>query len=294
MRKVAMGVLGALLIGIGLPLLAQEDGAGPAPNIIQIGREMVKPGRGAAHEKVEAGWPKAYKASKNSAHYLAMTAMTGPNEAWFISGYDSYEAMEKQNKAEASDPVLSAELTRLQIADGEFLESTRTITAHYRPDLSMRPSINMGSYRYINVVTTRVRPGTQTKFVEMRKAIKAAHEKAGMKDYYSVFEVQSGMTGPVYLIFIPMKSLKEADEAGPLHDSAAYKEALGGDDGQKKMAELASTAIVSNESAIFSFSPKMSVVPPAFLAGGNADYWNPKPMMAATPKAKTTASVKKP
>jgi hypothetical protein len=293
MRKVAMGVLGAFLMAGVLPAVAQDDGARPAPKLIQIYREMVKPGRGAAHAKLEAGWPKAYKASKNSAHYLAMTSITGPNEAWFVSGYDSYEAMEKQTKAEESDTALSAELSRLQAADGEFLESTRSITARFREELSLRPPLNMGSYRYLSVTTIRVRPGMGSKFIELRKIIKAAHEKAGMKDYYSVFEVQSGMSGPAFLIFVPMKSLKEVDEAGPLHTSAAYREALGGDDGEKKMTELASAAVMSNEGAIFGFSPKMSVPPPEYLSG-NADYWNPKPTMAATPKAKTTAAVKKP
>jgi hypothetical protein len=294
MRRVAMGVLGAFLMAGVLPLVAQDDGARPAPKMLQIYREMVKPGRGAAHEKLEAGWPKAYKNSKNSAHYLAMTSITGPSEAWFVSGYDSYEAMEKQTKAEESDATLSAELSRLQAADGELLEGTRSITARFRGDLSLRPPLNIGSYRYINVVTVRIRPGMAPKFVEMRKTIKAAHEKAGMKDYYSVFEVQSGMAGPSYLIFIPMKSLKEADEAGPLHDSAAYKEALGGEEGSKKIGELASAAVINNESSIFAFSPKMSVPPADYLAGGNADFWSPKAMMAATPKAKTTAAVKKP
>src|SRR5689334_21948349 len=107
MKKIAMGVLGAFLMAGMLPVVAQDDGARPAPKMIQIYREMVKPGRGPAHEKVEAGWPRAYKSSKNSAHYLAMTSVTGPNEAWFVSGYDSYEAMEKQSKAEESDAALS-------------------------------------------------------------------------------------------------------------------------------------------------------------------------------------------
>src|SRR3569832_223766 len=111
MKKVAMGVLGALLMAGVLPVVAQDDGARPAPKVLQIYREMVKPGKSAAHEKLEAGWPKAYKASKNPAQYLAMTAITGPSEAWFVSGYDSYEAWEKQTKSEDSEAVLNAELS---------------------------------------------------------------------------------------------------------------------------------------------------------------------------------------
>ena len=133
---------------------------------------------------------------------------------------------------------------------------------------------------------------SQSKFSDARKVIKAAHEKAGLKDYYSVFEVQSGMVGPTYMIFIPMKSLKEADEGRASHAAAAYQEALGGEEGNKKIGEMNAAAIISNESAIFAFSPKMSSPPENFLKAGNADYWNPKPAMA--PKAKAAPAAKKP
>lgn len=280
MKKSLMGTLALLVLAS--PLVAQQDdGARPAPKLLQIYREIVKPGRNAAHEKIEMGWPKAYRASKSPARYLAMTSITGQNEAWFTSGYDSYEAWEKQTKAEQADATLTAELSRLSTADGEHLEGWRSLTALFREDLSHRPALNIGSYRYLNIVTIRVRPGLQSKFAEARKAIKAAHEKAGLKDYYSIFEVQSGMVGPTFMIFIPMKSLKEADEARVMHASAAYQEALGGEEGNKKIGELNTAAIISNESTILAFSPKMSN-PPEYYSIGNAEYWNPKP---AAPKA---------
>lgn len=282
MKKCLMGACALTLLVS--TAFAQGDGAMPAPKLLQIFRETVKPGRNAAHEKLEAGWPKAYKASKSPAQYLAMTSMTGPNEAWYVSGYDSYEAWEKQSKAEMADSALAAETMRLSTADGEMLDNVRSVTALFREDLSLRPALNIGSYRYMNVVTVRVRPGFQGKYAEARKMIKAAHEKSGLKDYYSIFEVQSGMTGPAFLIFIPMKSLKEADDARMMHNSAAYKEAMGGDEGDKKMTEMATAAIISNESAIFAFSPKMSSAPANYSMGGNEDYWNPKPVMAMKPK----------
>jgi hypothetical protein len=292
MKKLAIGALCLFVLSAALPLIAQDDGARPAPNVLQIFREVVKPGRNAAHEKVEMGWPKAFQNSKNPSHYIGMVSITGPSEAWFVAGYPSYEAWEQETKAQQADASLTAATDRLSATDGELLESVRSITAHFRDDLSHRPPLNIGAYRYLNVITVRVRPGNVDKFVEARKMIKAAHEKAGMKDYYSVFEVQSGMPGPSFMIFIPMKSLKEADEAGPLHTSAAYKEALGGEDGQKKLGELASAAVMFNESAIFAFNPKMSVAPPEYSLA-DPTFWNPKPVMASA-KAKTTASAKKP
>ena len=292
MNKLATGALCLFVLSAAVPLVAQDDGARPAPNVLQIFREVVKPGRNATHEKVEMGWPKAFRNSKNPSHYIGMVSITGPSEAWFVAGYPSYEAWEQETKAQQADAALSSEMDRLSATDGELLESVRSVTAHFREDLSHRPLINIGAYRYMDVFTVHVRPGHVDKFVEARKIIKAAHEKAEMKDYYSVFQVDSGMPGPTFLVLIPMKSLKEADEAGPLHTSAAYKEALGGEDGQKKLGELTAAAVAYNEGAIFAFNPKMSVAPPDFSLA-DAAFWNPKPVMAST-KAKTAASAKKP
>jgi hypothetical protein len=36
--------------------------------VLQIFREQVKPGKGAAHETVEAGWPKAFAKAKWPTH----------------------------------------------------------------------------------------------------------------------------------------------------------------------------------------------------------------------------------
>lgn len=291
MKKLLKGALALFVMAGSLPMIAQDDGARPASKMLQIYVEKVKPGHSAAHEKVELGWPKAYRASKNPASYLAMTSISGPNEAWFISGYDSYEAMEKQSQAEDGDATLTAELSRLSAADGEHLEGARSITARFREDMSLRPALNIGDYRYLMVTTVHIRPGTLGNYTEMRKAIKAAHEQTGMKDYYSVFEVQSGLVGPAFLIMIPMKSLKEVDGFGPMHTSAKYKEALGGTEGDKKMNEWATATVISSESAIFKFSPKMSVAPANYHIG-NAEYWNPKPIAVKATKPVQVADKK--
>ena len=52
MRRNLTGGLALLFLSTALPLIAQDKGAMPAPRIIQIFRETVKPGHNAAHEKV--------------------------------------------------------------------------------------------------------------------------------------------------------------------------------------------------------------------------------------------------
>jgi hypothetical protein len=287
-------VVHTVLLGLlftALPLYAQNSGATTAPNIIQIIVEDIKLGHGAAHEANETGWPKAYRASNVRLNYLAMTSMTGRPEAWYITGYPSMEAWEKQNKAEAADATLSAELQRLSEADAEHVSGVRTVVARFREDLSLRPAINLGEYRYFNMVTVRLKPGQVSKFVEARKMIKAAHEKAGMTDYYGVFEVASGMPGPAYMLVIYMKSLAEADAFPAMHNSAAYKEALGGELGEQKLNGLTGDSVIDNESRLFAISPKTSLPTDAQMAAA-PDFWNPKPVVAAATKGKVKQAKK--
>jgi hypothetical protein len=61
-------------------------------------REEVKPAKAAAHEKHEAAWPAAFAKANYSSHYVALTSVTGPNEAWFVEGQDSFAAIEKADK----------------------------------------------------------------------------------------------------------------------------------------------------------------------------------------------------
>jgi hypothetical protein len=123
----------------------------------------------------------------------------------------------------------------------------------------------------------------------MRVVAKTAHEKAQLNENFAVFQIVAGAPGPTYLIFIPMKSMKEVDNYDQLHGKV-YQDALG-DDGQKKMRELAAECIESSEVNYFEFSPKMSYPSKEWIAA-NPDFWTPKTTMAAkqkkTPDTKAT------
>jgi len=250
--------------------------SGP-PKVLQIFREEVKPGKGAEHEKVEAGWPRAFSKANWPTHYLAMTSLTGAPEAWFVTGYSSLGAWEKDGDAMDKTATLKAETDRLAEQDGQLLSGARGLVAVYRPEMSYRATINVATMRYFRVVTFAVRPGHTEEFVESRKLAKAAHEKANVDDHYAVFEVVAGAPLGTYLLLVPMKSLGELDEFDQLHGTA-YKEAMGRE-GEKKMNELSSAAVLRVDSTIFAFSPKMSYVSQEWVAA-NPDFWAPKTAVA--------------
>jgi hypothetical protein len=281
-KSVFLPIAACLFLSAALVAQAQEP-SGP-PKVLQIFREEVKPGKEAAHAKVEAGWPRAFASVKSPTHYLAMVSITGPSEALFVAGFDSLAAWEKDRQNNDKNAALTAQLDRLSEKDGELLSGGRSIVAIYREELSYRSAgINIGQMRYFYVTTFRVRPGHDNGFVEANKIVRAAHEKADVPEHWAVFQVISGMPTGTYLTFQPLKSLAEVD-AFPQTHGKAYREAIG-DDGRKKLSELASAGSLSSETNIFAFSPKMSYVSKETVAA-DADFWKPKTVAKAAAGAK--------
>ena len=73
----------------------------------------------------KANWP---------THYLAMTTVTGPSEAWFLTGYPSFAAWEKDRNDTDKNKALTADLDRLIEKDGELLTNARSLVAILRED----------------------------------------------------------------------------------------------------------------------------------------------------------------
>ncbi|HLW55034.1 MAG TPA: hypothetical protein VKW06_19530 [Candidatus Angelobacter sp.] len=278
MRRTIVSAIGLLL---GTAAFAQQQGEmnGP-PKVLVIAREVVKTGQSAAHEKWEMGWPQAFTKANWPVHYIAATALTGESRALFITGYDSEEAWEKDNHAQAKDPGLKAQLDALAAKDADYLKESATSVFNYMPEISYHADVPIATMRYFRIAAIEVKPGHNDHFVEVRKLIRAAHEKANLGDHYAVYHRSAGGSGGLYLIFVPMKSLAENDQFAAIHGDA-YKAALG-EDGQKKVAEFGAQGAESMETQIFEFSPKMSYPPQAFL-DMNPDFWTVKPAVAKKP-----------
>ncbi len=271
-----------VLLALAYPMCAQAQNT-PAPNYIQIFREEVKVGHTAGHAKTEAGWPRAFAKANWPTNYMALTSVTGPNEAWYLTAWDSLAAWEKDTAAIAANSALQTETDRLSAEDAQHLNNGRSIVARYRADLSHRPGVNIATQRYFSITIVRVRPGRNEDFETARKINVAAHVKTGVNDNHSVYQVLTGMPAGTFLIITPMKSLAEVDAAPQLHGQA-YRDAIG-DDGRKKLSELASSSTISAETNYFAFSPGMSYPSQAFIDADPA-FWKPKPVkVAATSKA---------
>jgi hypothetical protein len=280
---------GLLSCGLGLALLAgwepaiAQDLAPEAPaKVLQIIREEIKAGRAAAHEKYEAGYVKAYKAAKRTP-YLAMSALTGPSEAWFIVSFPSYAALEKETDATAKDATLSAELERLDEGDAAYRTGGRTMIAEYKPELSYHARGDFSGVHYVEVTIVHVRPGHSREYEELVSASRKAHEQANVDEHFGVYEIASGMPTGTYVVFAGLNSLAELD-SDP--HGQAYRDAVG-DEGRAKMQKLIADSVVSADRMVFQFSPRMSN-PPAWLLRTDPVFWTPaKPVVRpAMPGAK--------
>src|SRR5712671_4549370 len=120
------------------PLAAQTAMPGPPP-VLWIQRELVKPGKGSAHNDWEAGWPAAFAKANWPTNYLGMNALSGTNEAWFTIGYPSFAAMEKDMASMDANASLTAELKRLSAGESDYVETTSQILAQLIPSLSYKP-----------------------------------------------------------------------------------------------------------------------------------------------------------
>lgn len=291
MRRLVTLLLGLCVLMSYSNLFAQEKSAdsGP-PKRLQLVIEEVKPGKGAAHEKSEAAWLATFLQANVPAYGIGMTSMTGRSEAWFVNTMgESWSQWDKWGKQMEGNKTFAAEIAKVNAADGELLNGSRTVLLSYVPDMSYRPDFKLGEYKYFLVNTVRVRPGHGKEFSDIRKAVNAAHEKANMDEHMVVYYAEMGGMGGTFYIFEPLKSIADMDELDKLHgDGSAYQKNLS-EDFQKMNREFAQNGLISVQNDMFSINPKMSYVSES-TAKLAPDFWLSKTALA---KAKPPATANK-
>jgi hypothetical protein len=249
----------------------------PAP-VIQIYREVVKEGKNAVHEKAEMDYVRAFRKAKHPGYYLALTSMSGPNEAWFLSPYPSFAVAGDYMKLSEKEP-LKSEVDMADAKDGLLREPSRGMWAVLRSDMSYRPGkFKVGMMRNVSLSTFRVRLGKEEDMMSGSKAILAAYEKAGIDSTLICYQVIAGAPSGTYLFFTPMESLATMDKV-PARQKA-YREAMGMENFQKLMRGTGDI-FVSMEANLFAVSPKMSYVSKE-TSDVDPEFWLSKP--SAAPK----------
>jgi hypothetical protein len=257
------------------------------PKVLQITREYTKPYKsGAAHDKTESAFVQAMTRAKFPAYYEALDSMSGKSRALFLTMYDSFADWEKDNKIVDKNPALGAELERAGIADGELLDELDSVVYVRDEDLSYHPHADISHARYMEVEVFQIRPGHTSEFREAAKMVKAAHEKAGDRAHWAMFEIAFGAERGTYIALTADNSLADIDTG--FGDEKKFGEALG-EEGGKKLDHLAAESIETWHNELFSVNPKQSYVNPDWIKA-DPDFWKPKSM---APAAKPAAAAEK-
>jgi hypothetical protein len=284
MKRTTALLLGSYLIIGGMGIAAGQEPPPPPPKVLSIQREFTKPGKnGAVHEKSESAFVQAMMRAKWPTHYLALNALSGKPRALFLTGYDSFEAWEKDTLAEQKNPTLSAAIDRAAMADGELLSEFDASALMYRDEYSLNSAVDIPHMRYFEISLYRVRPGHDADWDAIVKLVKAAYQK--IPDvHWAMYQAVYGQEGNTYVIFWPMKTGADVDRSFANDKQLA---SVLGEDGMKKLSELSSSTIEFYQHNLFAFAPSMSY-PSEDWIKADPDFWKPKAQMSsATPKKKT-------
>jgi len=279
MKRLTGLLLGSSLLLGGLGTVAAQEksqGTTPPPKVLVIFREFLKPGKGGkTHEKAESAFVQAFSRAKWPTHYLAVDSLSGKPRSLFLTGYDSFEAWEKDSRATQKNATLSAAIDRAGLADGELLSEADGGAFAYREDYSLRAPVDIAHMRYFEISIFRVRPGHEKDWENLVKMVMAAYEKIP-ETHWATYQAVYGTEGGTYLVFTPMKTAAEIDRA---FAQGKQFEAAMGEEGMKKLSELSASTIESTQANLFQFNPRMSYVADEWVKA-DPDFWTPKPTSA--------------
>jgi hypothetical protein len=288
MKRIAGAILAlAVLLPAGVSgiAVAQDKPMGHMPpKVLVVTREYTKPGKaGKAHEKTESLFVEAMKKANWPTHYIAVESLSGQARALFFTGYDSFEAWEKDTRATEKNATLSAALDHAWAADGELLSETDNAALAFSEEYSLRPEVDIAHTRYFEISRFQVKQGHDKDWGEIVKLVTAAYKKIP-DAHWATYNAVYGFPDTTYIIFNPMKSASEIDR-----NFAQGKEfeAAMGEDGMKKLAELSAAAIESSQTQLFALNPHMSY-PADEWVKADPEFWKPK-MAAAVPMTKKPA-----
>jgi len=281
MRRITEWLLLSALLAGGVMVAAAADDTMSPPKVLTVTREFVKPGKGGAmHDKAESAFVQAFARAKWPTHYLAVNSLSGKPRVLFLTGYDSFDAWEKDAKAIDKNAALSAALDHASAADGDLLDSMDGGALTLNEEYSLNPGVDIAHMRYFEISVYHIKPGHRHEWDEGMKMVLKGYQNTDMK--WACYEGAFGFGDGTFVFFTPRKAGAEID--GEAAQDKNFMSAMG-DEGMKKLRELSAASIESSETNLFAFNPKMSYVSDEWIKA-DPDFWKPK---MAAPAAKKPA-----
>lgn len=257
-------------------MAAQQGPFTPPPAVLQIGREFMRPGKAQAVAQIERDGV-AEAARLNNPHpWLALASVSGRDDHWFLSGYDSYAAVDQEYERVGAIPAVARLFAEMPGRKAELLIEPRIVFARYREDLSYSRGLTAAHTRFFLVTTVQIHPGHGADFAELRRIVRGGHQRARAADNISVYEVDSGMPDGTFLIFSAAASFDEAGALSQFH-GRGLENALSPQD-RTRLRDLSNTAIESSETVLFSVDPSMSYPAQEWIQA-DVEFWRGNPVV---------------
>ena len=283
MKKWFYSVAGLSLALAGAMAARAQTPAVPPPNILNIETVNIKPYEDGRYDKVASEYPVLSRQLKDPTHVLAMEALTGVPRAVYLSGYDSYEALQKNEEWLVGDAATDAKFDALDERAAPYISEVHYAIWHYRPDLSNNVAgADLPHSHYWEVIVFHMRSGHAEQFGEVTKLYRDANVKIGQNIPWAAYEGLAGVTN-AYLVLVPMTSLKDQDTG--LAREKDFGAALG-DEGKVRMSKLSEESVTSVDDDIWMVNPEWSYVEKSWIEA-DPQYWAPEP--AAKPARKPAA-----
>jgi hypothetical protein len=280
MKKWLCSVAGlSLALAGSLAALAQTP-AVPPPNILSIQIDNIKPYEDGPYDKLASEYPTLSKQLQDPTHVVGMEALTGTSRAAYLTSYDSYEALQKNEEWLVGNAAVGGKFDALDAREAPYLSEVHYTVWHFRPDLSNNVGgADIPHSHYWEVMIFHMRSGHNEQFEEMTKLYRDAHLKSGQNTPWATYEGLAGVTD-AYLVLVPMTSLKDKDAA--LAHEKDFGAALG-DEGKGRMNKLSEESVASLEDNLWMVIPEWSYVEKSWIEA-DPQFWAPEPDEKPAPK----------
>jgi hypothetical protein len=217
---------------------------------------------------------------KDPMHMLAMESLTGAPRVIYLSGFDSLEALEKNEEWVPGDADAEAKIEALDAREAPYISEVHHTIWHYLPDLSNNvAAADIPHSHYWEVLIFHMRPGHAEDFAVTTKLYRDASLKSGENVPWATYEGMHGVTDS-YLVLVPMTSLKDEDTG--LAHKKDFAAALGAD-GMAQMNKLTGEGVASVEDNLWMVNPEWSYVEKSWV-DANPKYWATEPPAKPAPK----------
>lgn len=237
------------------PLAAAQS----ATRFLNMVAHTLRPGRDERFFGIERRIALAYARFEIPAYWISLRSITGAPTVMSLNLFDAFDQAERAIAAMGTIPTSHPTLARLQADLLTHTTDEHTVLTVRRDDIVTPAAENLATMRWLRITKLTALPG---KDAAVADALRTACAASG---HCIVYEADAGVSNPTFILLAPLQSLMDVgDDIAARHGSTT------------DAAKVACAAgCVAVESQIYAVNPKVSHMPPAFMAGDPL-FWAPR------------------